>query len=83
MRRSIDDAVDAHPPGDEDKPPAFWLVQLTDDCEHCGDLRVTLTLEDVGGAGRGIVAHLDPAGGRRLRVALRDALREVGEDPGA
>ena len=89
MRRSIDDAVDAHPPSgpdgdpdDEEKVPAFWLVQLLDDCEACGDVRVSLTVEEVGSAGTGVVAHLDPDGARRLRVALADALREVGEDPG-
>lgn len=84
MRRSIDDALDAHPADDpdEDKLPAFWLVQLLDDCEACGDIRVNLTLEDVGRPGSGVVAHLDVAGARRLRVALADALREVGEDPG-
>ena len=85
MRRSLDDARDAHPaaaPGeDEDKPPASWMVQLLDDCEACGDLRVSLTLEDAGRAGTGVVAHLDPAGARRLRAALAAALREAGEDP--
>jgi len=59
------------------------MVQLTDDCDWCdNDLRVMLTLEDLGGAGLGVIAHLDPAGARRLRGALADALREVGEDPG-
>jgi hypothetical protein len=84
MRRSIDDAADAHPAGDEDKPPASWMVQLLDDCEPCGDgeLRVALTVEDLGGAGLGVVAHLDPAGARRLRGAIADALREIGEEPG-
>jgi hypothetical protein len=87
MRRSIDDASDAHPPGDPtsdeyEKPTASWMVQLLDDCDACGDLRVSLTLEDRGGAGEGVVAHLDPAGARRLRAAIADALREVGEDPG-
>ncbi|MCU1483955.1 MAG: hypothetical protein JWN67_701 [Actinomycetia bacterium] len=84
MRRSIDDAADAHPAGDEDKPPASWMVQLLDDCEPCGDgeLRVALTVEDLGGAGLGVVAHLDPNGARRLRGAIADALREIGEDAG-
>ena len=83
MRRSIDDAADAHPAGDPDQPPASWMVQLLDDCEQCGDdLRVSLTLEAVGGAGYGVVAHLDADGARRLRAAVADALREVGEDPG-
>ena len=86
MRRSLDDARDAHPPAapgdEEDKAPASWMVQLLDDCDACGDLRVALTLEDAGGAGTGVVAHLDPAGARRLRAALAAALREAGEDPG-
>jgi hypothetical protein len=86
MRRSIDDASDAHPSGgpgsDDDKPTASWMVQLLDDCDACGDLRVSLTLEERGGAGEGVVAHLDPSGARRLRAAIADALREVGEDPG-
>ena len=29
-----------------------------------------------------VILHLDPDIARRLRVALRDALREIGEDPG-
>lgn len=82
MRRSIDDARDAHPGGSEEEPPSSWMVGLADDCEGCDDVRVVLTLEAVGAAGTGVVAHLDPDGARRLRVALADALREVGEDPG-
>jgi hypothetical protein len=82
MRRSIDDAADAHPAGDEDKAPVSWMVQLLDDCEACGDLRVSLTVEELGGAGYGVVAHLDANGARRLRMALADALKEVGEEPG-
>jgi hypothetical protein len=35
MRRSIDDAAESHPAGDDDKPPAPWMVQLLDDCEAC------------------------------------------------
>ena len=31
---------------------------------------------------KGLIAHLAPSLARRLRVALRDALREIGEDPG-
>ena len=41
---------------------------------------VVLTVEAVGAAGTGLVAHLSPVIARRLRVALRDALREIGED---
>ena len=82
MRRSIDDARDAHPEGDGEQPPSSWMVALADDCDGCGDVRVTVTLEEVSAAGTGIVAHLDPAGARRLRAAVADALTEVGEPPG-
>ena len=82
MRRSIDDAADMHGPGDPEFPPAWWLVQLLDDCDACDDLRISVTLERRGEAATGVVAHLDPDGARRLRGALADALREVGEDPG-
>lgn len=85
MRRSIEDARDDHPEGDDERPPASWAVAITDDCEACGDgeLRIALTLEEVGRAGAGLVAHLAPDTARRLRGALRDALRELGEDPGS
>lgn len=82
MRRSIDDAQEAHPSGDSDKPQVSWMVQISDDCEGCDDLRVMLTVEELGRAGTGLVAHLDAAGARRMRVAIADALREIGEDPG-
>ncbi len=83
MRRSIDDAVDDHPAGDDDRPTASWAVGMSDDCEACGDLRVVLTLEEVGRPGQGVVAHLEPATARRLREALAAALAELGEDRGA
>jgi hypothetical protein len=83
MRRSIDDHLDDHPADDEDRPPANWAVGISDDCEACDDLRVVLTLEEAGAAGLGLVAHLAPATARRLRVALADALKELGQDPGS
>lgn len=85
MRRSIDDALDDHPAGDEERPPASWAVALSDDCEACGEgeLRVVLTLEEAGQAGVGLVAHLSPDTARRLRAALAAALREIGEDAGS
>ena len=82
MRRSIDDHLDDHPAGDDERPPASWAVGLSDDCEACGDIRVVLTVEEAGQAGYGVIAHLAPATARRLRTALFDALRELGEDPG-
>jgi hypothetical protein len=82
VRRSIDDSADDHPPGDEERPPANWAIGISDDCEACDDLRIVLTVEEVGRAGAGVIAHLSPAGARRLRSAIADALREVGEEPG-
>ena len=83
MRRSIDDSIDDHPDTDDERPPMSWAVALSDDCEACGDgeLRVVLTLEEVGRAGYGLVAHLGPDTARRLRAAIAAALREIGETP--
>jgi hypothetical protein len=81
VRRSIDDSADDHPEG-EDVPPSSWMVGLADDCDGCNDIRVVVTLEELGRAGTGVVAHLAPANARRLRAALGDALREIGEPPG-
>ncbi len=85
MRRSIDDALDDHPPGDDERPPVSWAVALSDDCDACGDgeLRVVVTMEEAGRKGTGLVAHLAPETARRLRAALAAALREIGEDAGA
>jgi hypothetical protein len=86
MRRSIDD----HPATDADLPPdaeeyditkVSWAVAVSDDYEDA-EPRVVLTVEEVGPARMGLVAHLPPAVARRLRVALRDALKEIGEEPG-
>ena len=57
-------------------------MAISDDYEDA-EPRVVLTVEEVGAAGTGLVAHLSPTVARRLRLALRDALREVGEDEGA
>jgi hypothetical protein len=83
MRRSIDDALDDHPP-DEELPPVSWMVGLNDDPDVStdGTPRVSLTLEERGRAGRGIVAQLAPGTARRLRAAIAAALREIGEAPG-
>ena len=43
---------------------------------------MVLTVEEVGRPGQGLVTHLTPAIARRLRAAVRDALLEVGEEPG-
>lgn len=84
VRRSIDDARDDHPQGDEEHPQTSWAIALSDDCEECGpgEPRVVLTVEEIGHAGRGLIAHLSPDSARRLRGAISAALREVGEPPG-
>jgi hypothetical protein len=84
VRRSFDDhpfTPEELPPDDEDVQRLSWAVAISDDYEDA-EPRVVLTVEEVGRAGTGLVAHLPPGVARRLRVALRDALREVGEDPG-
>lgn len=82
MRRSIDDhpadPTDL-PPGMEDElVPVSWAVAVSDDYDDA-EPRVVLTVEEVGRAGQGLAAHLSPTIARRLRAALRDALREIGE----
>ena len=87
MRRSIDDRPfdpDDYPPHyeEEELTPVGWAVAISDDY---GDARprVILTVEELGRPGQGLVSHLTPEATRRLRVALRDGLAELGEDPGS
>jgi hypothetical protein len=79
VRRSIDHGFDDHPADDDDRPPAAWAVAITEDCEACADMRVVITVEEQGRAGTGLALHLSPASARRLRVAMADALKELGE----
>jgi hypothetical protein len=84
MRRSIDDhpfRPEELPPGEDDVQRLSWAVAISDDYEDA-EPRVVLTLEEVGRPGSGLIAHLPPDIARRLRIAIRDALREVGEEPG-
>lgn len=83
MRRSIDDDQIDVPPTDDadDLAPVNWAVSICDDYDDAG-VRVQLTVEEVGAAGTGLVAHLTPAQARRLRLALRSALKELGQDLG-
>jgi hypothetical protein len=90
VRRSIDyDALEPEDlpvldDGDDDEraTPISWNVAVSDDYTDTTP-RVVLTVEETGQAGYGLVAHLTPAKARRLRDALRRALKEIGEDPGA
>jgi hypothetical protein len=84
MRRSIDDypfAEDDLPEGADDAMRLSWAVAISDDYDDA-EPRVVLTVEEVGSPGAGLVGHLTPDMARRLRLALRDAMREIGEDPG-
>ena len=84
VRRSIDDYPfnpQDLPEGADDAAQLSWAVAISDDYDDA-EPRVVLTLEEVGSPGQGLVAHLGPAHVRRLRTALRDAMREIGQDPG-
>jgi len=86
MRRSIDDypfqASDYPDQYEEDElTPISWGIAISDDYDDA-EPRVVLTVEEVGRPGAGLVAHLSGTQVRRLRAALADALREVGEDIG-
>ena len=84
MRRSIDDypfAANDIPDGADDATRISWAVAISDDYDDA-EPRVVLTVEEVGKPGEGMVGHLTPDMVRRMRAALHDALREIGEDPG-
>ena len=84
MRRSIDDQPFTPadlPPGAEDVAVLSWAVAVSDDYDDA-EPRVVLTVEEVGRPGAGLVFHLGAEHARRLRGALHDGLREIGEDPG-
>jgi hypothetical protein len=70
---------DDHPADDPDRAQVAWAIAAFDDCDGCDDLRVELTLEEVGRPGAGLVAHLSPATARRLARAIDAALRDMGE----
>jgi hypothetical protein len=82
VKKSIDFGLDDHPEDDDERARVAWAVAVVDDCDGCDDLRVEVTLEEVGRSGTGLTGHLAPSTARRLRAALASALREVGEDPG-
>ncbi len=83
MKKLADYGRDDHPADDPEHAQVTWAVAILDDCDPCGDVRVELTVEELGRPGTGLVAHLAPGSARRLQAALRTALREVGEDSAA
>ena len=82
MKKLADYGRDDHPADDPERAQVAWAVAALDDCDGCDDPRIELTLEVVGQPGAGIVSHLAPDTARRLRAALRTALREIGEPEG-
>jgi hypothetical protein len=87
MRRSIDDhpfdpTQDPVVADDPDLTPVSWAIAIADDYDDA-EPRIVLTVDEMGKPGEGLVAHLLPAEARRVRMALRDALKEIGEDLGA
>ncbi|MGB8858890.1 MAG: hypothetical protein WCC60_06525 [Ilumatobacteraceae bacterium] len=85
MRRSIDDYPFAEadlPSGADDVAHLSWAVAISDDYDDA-EPRVVLTVEEVGRTGAGLAGHFTPDMARRLRLALHDALCEIGEPPGA
>lgn len=81
MKKLADYGRDDHPDDDPERAQVAWTVVAMDDCDVCNDLRVELTLEEVGRPGAGLVAHLAPETARRLTRALSTALRDIGEAP--
>ena len=79
MKKQIDYGRDDHPEGDPEREQEAWAVAILDDCEECDDLRIELTVEEVGRPGYGQVAHLSVATARRIRAALAQALKELGQ----
>ena len=80
MKKLIEYGRDDHPEEEDgDKAQSAWAVAIMDDCPDCADLRVELTLEEVGRPGYGQVAHLSPETARRLRSALGQALKDLGQ----
>ena len=54
---------------------------MSDDYDDA-EPRIVLTVDEIGHAGEGMVGHFTPAMARRLRKALHDGLKEIGQDPG-
>jgi hypothetical protein len=82
VKKLADYGTDDHPPDDPERTQLSWIVAVLDDCDECEDMRVELTVEEVGRPGTGLVGHLSPDTARRLRAAIATALREIGENPG-
>ncbi len=82
VRKLLDYGRDDHPAGDPERAQVAWSVVALDDCEPCADLRVELTVEEVGRPGTGLAAHLSPVTAKAVVRALSAALAEIGESVG-
>jgi hypothetical protein len=80
VKKLADYGRDDHPVDDPERAQVAWAVAAFDDCDGCQDLRIELTVEEVGRPGAGLVAHLAPQSARQLIAALTTALREIGEE---
>lgn len=76
-----DDQVPVPEGREDDETPSNWAVTIMDDYDDAQP-RVALVVEEVGAAGTGFALHLDADRVRRLRMALANALGELGVDPG-
>jgi hypothetical protein len=79
VKKLVEYGRDDHPADDPERAQLAWVVAILDDCDGCGNLRVEMTLEEVGRPGSGLVAHLAPQTARRLHAALSTALRDIGQ----
>jgi hypothetical protein len=79
VKKLADYGRDDHAADDPERAQVAWAVAALDDCCSCNDLRVELTVEEVGRPGAGLVAHLSPSTARRLARAIETALRDIGE----
>ena len=82
MKKLLDYGRDDHPADDPERAQVAWSVVALDDCEACADLRIELTVEEVGRPGTGLAAHLSPLTAKAVVRALTAALREMGESVG-
>jgi len=81
VKKLADYGCDDHPDADPERAQAARAAAALDDCDLCGEVRVELTLEEVGRAGTGVVAHLAPQTAKRMVAALNLGLRDIGEGP--
>ena len=83
MKKLADYGTDDHPADDPERVPISWIVVAMDDCTECEDLRVELTVEEVGKQGAGLVGHLAPDSAAKAPGRARDGAQGDGRGSGA